>query len=99
VPVRFTPTASTFKDQPCGGVQMIVTDRDTLDAVDLGMAIALTVQKLYPTNYALEKVQALLQQRATIDAIKAGKTLDQITRAWNNELTEFKRRRQKYLLY
>ena len=22
VPVRFTPTASTFKDQPCGGSQM-----------------------------------------------------------------------------
>jgi uncharacterized protein YbbC (DUF1343 family)/CubicO group peptidase (beta-lactamase class C family) len=99
VPVRFTPTASTFKDQPCGGVQMIVTDRDTLDAVDLGLAIALSVQKLYPTNYALEKVQSLLQHRATVDAIKAGKTLNQITRAWNNDLTEFKRRRQTYLLY
>jgi uncharacterized protein YbbC (DUF1343 family)/CubicO group peptidase (beta-lactamase class C family) len=99
VPIRFTPTASTFKDQPCGGASIIVTDRDILNAVDLGIAIALAVQKLYPTNYALEKVQSLLQHRATVDAIKGGKTLNQITRAWENELTEFKRRRQKYVLY
>jgi len=99
VPIRFTPTASTFKDQPCGGASIVVTDRDELEPVDLGIAIALAAQKLYPTNYALEKVQSLLQHRATIDAIKAGKPLHQVSRAWDSDLTEFKRRRQKYLLY
>lgn len=99
VPIRFTPTASTFKDKPCGGVSMVVTDRDKLNPVDVGIVIALTLQKLYPTNYALPKVQTLLQHQATIDAIKAGKTLNQIKQSWEAELTEFKRRRQKYLLY
>jgi uncharacterized protein YbbC (DUF1343 family)/CubicO group peptidase (beta-lactamase class C family) len=99
VPIRFTPTASTFKDQPCGGTSIVVTDRDKLEAVDLGIVIALTAQKLYPTNFALEKVQSLLQHRATVDAIKVGKTLNQITGAWDRDLTDFKRRRQNYLLY
>src|SRR5688572_16611039 len=78
VPVRFTPAASTFKDKPCGGVSIVVTDRDKLNAVDVGIIIALALQKHYPTNYALAKVQTLLQHQPTLDAIKAGKTLNQI---------------------
>lgn len=99
VPLRFTPTASTFKDKPCGGVFMVVTDRDKLNAVDVGIVIALALQKHYPTNYAIAKVQTLLQHQPTIDAIKAGKTLNEIKQSWETELTDFKRRRQKYLLY
>jgi uncharacterized protein YbbC (DUF1343 family)/CubicO group peptidase (beta-lactamase class C family) len=99
VPVRFTPTASTFKDKPCGGVSIVVTDRDQLNAVDVGITIGLTVQKLYGTNYALAKVQTLLEHRPTLEAIKAGKTLNQIKQSWESQLTDFKRRRQKYLLY
>jgi uncharacterized protein YbbC (DUF1343 family)/CubicO group peptidase (beta-lactamase class C family) len=99
VPIRFTPTASTFKDKPCAGVSMVVTDRDKLNAVDVGIVIGLTLQKLYPTNFALGKLQTLLQHQPTIDAIKAGKSLNQIKQAWESDLTDFKRRRQKYLLY
>jgi uncharacterized protein YbbC (DUF1343 family) len=99
VPIRFTPTASTFKDKPCGGVSMVVTDRDQLNAVDVGIVIGLTFQKLYPTNYALSKLPTLLEHRPTLDAIKAGRTLNQIKQSWDGPLTDFKRRRQKYLLY
>ena len=41
VPVRFTPTASTFKDKPCGGVSIVVTDREKLQPVDVGIAVGL----------------------------------------------------------
>jgi uncharacterized protein YbbC (DUF1343 family)/CubicO group peptidase (beta-lactamase class C family) len=99
VPIRFTPAASTFKDKSCGGVSMVVTDRDELNAVDVGIVIGLVFQKRYATNFALAKVQPLLQHQPTLDAIKAGKTLNQIKQSWETELTDFKRRRQKYLLY
>ena len=59
IPVRFTPTYSTFIDKECGGASMVITDRDKLQSVDVGLAIALTVQRLYPNDYALEKVQTL----------------------------------------
>jgi uncharacterized protein YbbC (DUF1343 family)/CubicO group peptidase (beta-lactamase class C family) len=99
VPIRYTPTASTFKDKPCGGVSIVLTDREKLQAVDVGLAIGLAVQKLYPQDFALQKVQPLLQHTNTIQAFKAGKPISQIKAAWENELTDFKRRRQKYLLY
>jgi uncharacterized protein YbbC (DUF1343 family)/CubicO group peptidase (beta-lactamase class C family) len=99
IPIRFTPTYSTFKDKPCGGVSIVVTDREKLNAVDVGIAIGLAVQKLYPNEFALQKVQTLLQHTPTIEALKAGKTISQIKAAWESELTDFKRRRQKFLLY
>ncbi len=99
VPIRYTPTASTFKDKPCGGVSIVLTDREKLQAVDVGLAIGLAVQKLYPQDFALQKVQTLLQHTNTLEALKAGKPISQIKAAWENELTDFKRRRQKYLLY
>jgi uncharacterized protein YbbC (DUF1343 family) len=99
VPVRFTPTYSTFKDKPCGGVAFVITDREKLNAVDLGIVIALTLQRLYPNDFALAKVNTLLRHAATLEAIKAGTSLAEIRRGWAAEFAEFKRRRQRFLIY
>jgi uncharacterized protein YbbC (DUF1343 family) len=99
VPVRFTPTYSTFKDKPCGGVAFVITEREKLDAVDLGITLALILQRLYPSDFALTKVNTLLQHTPTIDSIKAGKSPGEIKSAWAGELAEFKRRRKPFLLY
>jgi uncharacterized protein YbbC (DUF1343 family) len=99
VPIRFTPKASVFKDKLCGGVYLAVTDRDALDAVDVGITLALTLQRLYPNEFALAKVQTLLQHQPTIEAIKAGKSLSEIKQLWATDLEEFKKRREKYLIY
>ncbi|PYJ58801.1 MAG: hypothetical protein DME24_14910, partial [Verrucomicrobia bacterium] len=47
----------------------------------------------------LDKVQHLLQHPPTLDAIKAGKTLAEIKRLWESDLDEFKKRREKFLIY
>lgn len=99
VPVRFTPTYSVFKGQPCAGVHIIVTDRERLAAVDVGIVLAQTFYRLYPKDFAIEKVHTLLQDRATIEAIKAGRPLAEIKAAWQSDLAEFKARREKFLLY
>ncbi|MBI3415533.1 MAG: DUF1343 domain-containing protein [Verrucomicrobia bacterium] len=99
VPIRFTPTASVFKDKSCGGVYVLITDCDTLDAVDTGITLALTLNRLYPRDFALTKVQTLLQHAATIDAIKSGKSLTEIKQLWAAEQKEFNDRRKKFLAY
>jgi uncharacterized protein YbbC (DUF1343 family)/CubicO group peptidase (beta-lactamase class C family) len=99
VPVRFTPAASVFQGQECGGVSILLTDRERLNAVDLGLVLALTLQRMYPKDFALEKVQTLLQDRATLEAIKAGKSLADIQQAWAAALADFKKRREAFLLY
>ena len=99
VPTRFTPKASVFKDQTCGGIYLVVTDRDQVSAVDLGITLALTLEKLYPGQFALEKMETLLQHRPTIEAIRAGRSLREITGAWSADLEAFRARRQPFLLY
>jgi uncharacterized protein YbbC (DUF1343 family)/CubicO group peptidase (beta-lactamase class C family) len=99
VPVRFTPTASVFKDKSCGGVYIMITDRDALNAVDAGIQLVLTLQRLYPNDFALDKVQHLLQHEPTIEAIKAGKSLAEIKQSWAGDLEDFKKRREKFLIY
>ena len=99
VPLRVTPTYSTFKDKPCGGVGFMIHDRETLNAVDLGLSVALILQRLYPNDFALKKLNTLLQHEATLEAIKAGKPLAEIKQVWSAELADFKNRRRPFLIY
>jgi uncharacterized protein YbbC (DUF1343 family) len=99
VPVRFTPTYSTFKDKPCAGVAFVITDRNKLNAVDVGLELALTLQRLYPNDFALAKLNTLLQHPATMEAIKVGKPLAELKQAWVAELAGFARRRKRFLVY
>lgn len=92
-------TYSTFKDQPCVGVAVVITDRDQMNAVDVGLTLALTLQRLYPQDFALAKFNTLLQHPVTIEAIKAGKTIGEIKQSWTAELAAFQKRRAPFLLY
>jgi uncharacterized protein YbbC (DUF1343 family) len=99
VPIRFTPTYSTFTNRVCGGVALIITDRERLQSVDVGIALAQTLQRLYPKEFALAKINQLLQDHETVEAIKAGKSLVDVKQSWAAYLEAFKQRRAKYLLY
>jgi len=93
-PVRFTPDASVFAGKECGGVRVTITDRKALHPVALGVAIATALYQLYPNDFAVDKMQRLVRDPATIEAIRSGKPAD-----WSADESAFKARREKYLLY
>ena len=99
VPILFTPSASVHKDEPCGGVNIIITDRRKLNAVSLGIDIARVLRKMYPKNFPLAKVGRLLCHPPTIESLGQGKTLSQIEALWKADLAKFNTRRSDYLLY
>jgi len=99
VPIRFTPTASVFKDRICNGVNIILTDRDHCPVVDIGMAIAGLLHRWYPQDFNLDKFNVLLGHPATVDAIRAGKSLADIHLIWKADRDQFQQRRARYLLY
>lgn len=66
VPVRFTPTASTHKGEPCGGVRIRITERHALRSVHLGLEIARALVRLYPDEFPVEELQPLLRHEATL---------------------------------
>jgi uncharacterized protein YbbC (DUF1343 family) len=72
-PVRFTPTASTHKDQECGGVRITITDRRALRSVEAGITIASALARLYPQQFPVDEMQPLLRHTPTLEAIRAGK--------------------------
>jgi uncharacterized protein YbbC (DUF1343 family) len=97
--VRFTPTYSVFKDKPCGGVRIVLTDRDALNAVDVGLTIAVTMQRLYGTNFAADKMQVLLREPTVLAGIKAGKPVAEMRAGWAADLEAYRKRREPFLLY
>jgi len=96
---EFTPTSSNFAKQKCGGVRLVITDRNALRPVTAGIAIALVLHRLYPNDFALDKVAPLLRDPATLDAIRADKPLAEIVGMWRADEAAFEARRAKYLLY
>jgi uncharacterized protein YbbC (DUF1343 family)/CubicO group peptidase (beta-lactamase class C family) len=99
IPLRFTPTASTFKDKPCGGVEIIITDREKLNAVDVGLALACVLQKLHPKDFNSKAMDRLLLDAKALKAIQDGREWGGIQEMWDADLNLFRKRRASFLLY
>lgn len=99
VPVEFTPTSSKFAEQRCGGIEILIVDRQRLDAVRLGLEIAAALRRLYPDTWQAEAYQRLLGNDRVHAALLAGQPADLLHELAAEGMTDFLRRRQKYLLY
>ncbi|MGB9406866.1 MAG: DUF1343 domain-containing protein, partial [Terracidiphilus sp.] len=99
VPTEFTPTASVYAQQKCGGVNIIVTDRDSLDAPELGIEIASALHSLYPQQFEMKNLDSLMLNDATLAAISAGQDPRRVWLDWVEAIELFKPIRAKYLLY
>jgi len=99
VPIQFTPTYSIHKGEQCNGVNILLTDRDRCNVVDVGLLIAGTLYRMYPDDVPIGKMAHLLLHPPTLEAIKAGKPPKEIRAGWQKELDDFEKRRAKYLIY
>ena len=55
VPVRFTPEASRFRGEQCGGLRILVKDRRKFRAVDFGVVLAQTLHVVRVAVFARNK--------------------------------------------
>jgi len=99
VPVSFTPSASTYAEQKCQGVNIIVLERNAFDAPELGVELASALHKLYPEQFHLERMIELLVNQSVYNAIAKGEDPRRIAEDWREPLEKFPQLRQKYLLY
>jgi uncharacterized protein YbbC (DUF1343 family)/CubicO group peptidase (beta-lactamase class C family) len=99
VPVTFTPTASNYAAQKCEGVNLVLTDRNALDAPELGIELAAALRKLYPADFKVERMMELLVNQAAYDGLMAGEDPRRIAQDWQERLNEFEAVRKRYLLY
>jgi uncharacterized protein YbbC (DUF1343 family) len=99
VPVSFTPTSGPFSGQLCKGINLIVTDRNVMDAPELGIELAGALKKMYPDNWKLEHMLGALSNQDVFDALSRGDDPRSIAQAWQADLEKFRELRTKYLLY
>ena len=99
VPVRFTPRASVFKGEECGGVNLIVTDRARFRPVRTGIELAVALRRLHPQEWKVEDYRRLLVNADTLERVRRADAPEEIERSWQPRLAEFRRARTRALLY
>jgi uncharacterized protein YbbC (DUF1343 family) len=97
-PARFTPTASPYAGEPVGGVRVVVTDRNAVRPVRLGLALGRTLRERY-REYRPAAIQDLLVHRDTLWAFLRGDPLARVWRWLDADEARFAARREPYLLY
>jgi Uncharacterized protein conserved in bacteria len=99
VPIRFTPRASKFEGESCGGVNLIVTDRNKLAPVRTGVEIALALRALYLEEWQASRYLTLLANRIAMDGLLAGEEYSALAKRWAADLRAFTKARADFLLY
>lgn len=99
IPVRFTPSASVHKGENCGGVRILVTDREICPVVDVGLLMAHTLHRLYPRQFNIGKISHLLLEPQVLALLKSSESFEVIRQSWRHRTEAFKQVRAKYLLY
>ena len=99
VPVEFTPESSKFAGERCGGVNIIVTNREVFEPVRTGLEIARQLRTLFPDDWETKSFNRLLGHAQTQEAVVGGRSIDAVERLWEPELREFRERRAAFLLY
>jgi uncharacterized protein YbbC (DUF1343 family)/CubicO group peptidase (beta-lactamase class C family) len=99
VPMEFTPTASKFAGETCGGVSLVVTHRDAAEPVSVGLEIACALRRLYRDDWDMEGLDRLLCNRAVLESIRLGNGRSAVSQLIQPTIDAFRQRRREFLLY
>ena len=109
-PTNFLPTFQKHKDRGCSGVFLHVVDRHEFEPVITGITLIKTAFEMYrdnfewkdtPYEYELDRnpfdvINGSTQIR---ELIENGKTIDEIKQFWADDVLNFRKLRENYLLY
>jgi len=106
----FRPTFQKHADVSCGGVQIHVIDRDSFEPVIAGLAMVKLAFDMYPEHfrwknppyeyvYDRNPFDVISGTEKIREAIEQGRGLPEIEESWKSRLAEFRKIREKYLLY
>jgi uncharacterized protein YbbC (DUF1343 family) len=99
VGIEFTPDASRFAGQRCGGVHVDVTDRAAVRPVEAGLTIAWHLNRLFPDAFDIARVDLLLRNHASWEALLTCEDPRTLPTSWSADLEAFLEQRERCLLY
>lgn len=105
-PAYFTPTFSKHAGVVCGGVQVHITDRETLQAAVLGMHLLEVARRIEPEQFSWRAspagpffVDLLLGSDQPRRMLDEGASAGDLVANWRSECADFAARRRPFLLY
>jgi len=98
-PVRFTPTSSVHAGQVCQGVFFVITNRDQVQPVRVGLEIASALWKLHGNEFDPKTTARLVGSAAALARAKAGEDPAAIAASWAGAEANWRRLRARHLLY
>lgn len=109
-PMHFTPTFNKYRGELCGGAQLHVTDRSSYRPVKTALCLLSSLLQLSPGHFRWkEPPYEFVHDRLPIDILfgssrvreqlEKGTPPGRIEAGWASDLENFKRIREKYLLY
>ncbi len=110
-PQYFKPMFQKWGREVCGGIQLHLTDRDQFKPLLTGIAVIRAIVKLYPEKFAWRtEPYEFVSDRLAIDILYGNSelrtkflenddSLETIENSWRDELEEFKKLRQEFLIY
>ncbi|WP_030768270.1 MULTISPECIES: exo-beta-N-acetylmuramidase NamZ domain-containing protein [unclassified Streptomyces] len=97
----FTPTFSKHVGKVCGGVRLIVHDREAFDPVRAGIGLLITARRVWSgfgwrADHWIDRLTGSDRVRTLVDA---GADVDEVAGDWAAGLARFGAVREEYLLY
>ena len=97
--IKFTPDASKFSGEECGGIRITISDRKIFEPLTTGFAIARQLRLDYTGAWETDRYIRLLGNAAALEALLSGHTVAEIKDAYQAGLDDFITRRAAFLLY
>ncbi len=98
-PTTFTPTESKFAGVTIEGVRFVITEREHLDPIRLGLEVGVALQHLYPGQIDFALSKKLIGRSDVVKRLAAGEAVDEMIESYQEPFRAFLKKRTKYLLY
>lgn len=99
IPRKITPDSSKHANVECSGIQFLITDAAAFDPLQLGITLAVGLQQQYADTWEQPRIDVLMVNKKTTEAIGNGSTWEQVKSMGTAELDAFRLRRASVLLY
>lgn len=99
VPIHFTPMARVHAGMRCGGIHLIITQRDLFAPLTTGLSVAMALQTLFPESWEAARYDRLLVNRAAFAAFREGASVADLVVSWQAGLAQFAERSAAHRLY
>jgi len=98
-PIRFTPLGDIHARVSCGGIRLVVTDREAIRPVTVALALAEVLADVHRDQWRPEGIQNLLVNRSTMWALLRREPLPRLVAWAETDRSSFLKRRASYLIY